>query len=88
MPSSPPGYAFRGPGLDRSELLRERPDDLRARWSAARVLVVDKVVTESDKPARNRQRRLTEIAPGRYACTLSDAISPVQARAEDISKTP
>ena len=41
MPSSPPGYAFRGPGLDRSELLRERPDDLRARWTAARVLVVD-----------------------------------------------
>ncbi|HEY9144555.1 MAG TPA: NADH pyrophosphatase, partial [Arenimonas sp.] len=41
MPSSPPGYAFRGPGLDRSELLRERPDDLRARWPVARVLVVD-----------------------------------------------
>ena len=44
--------------------------------------------TESDKPARNRQRRLTEIAPGRYACTLSDAISPVQSRDEDICKTP
>jgi NAD+ diphosphatase len=41
MATPPPGYAFRGPGLDRSELLRERPDDLRARWSAARVLVVD-----------------------------------------------
>ncbi|HEU0152866.1 MAG TPA: NAD(+) diphosphatase [Arenimonas sp.] len=41
MASSAPGYAFRGPGLDRSELLRERPDDLRARWAAARVLVVD-----------------------------------------------
>ncbi len=41
MATPPPGYAFRGPGLDRSELLRERPDDLRARWAVARVLVVD-----------------------------------------------
>jgi hypothetical protein len=55
-----------------------------ASWSAppARVLVVDQVVTESDKPARKRQWRLTEIAPGRYAGTLSDAISLVEARAE------
>jgi hypothetical protein len=55
-----------------------------ASWSVppARVLVVDQVVTESDKPARKRQWRLTEIAPGRYAGTLSDAISPVEARAE------
>ncbi|MFY2762822.1 NAD(+) diphosphatase [Arenimonas sp. MALMAid1274] len=41
MGATPPGYAFRGPGLDRSELLRERPDDLRARWANARVMVVD-----------------------------------------------
>ena len=41
MAGTPPGYAFRGPGLDRSELLRERPDDLKARWARARVLVVD-----------------------------------------------
>jgi len=36
-----PGYAFRDPGLDRAELLRERPDELDARWPSARVLVVD-----------------------------------------------
>ena len=41
MGTTPPGFAFRGPGLDRSELMRERPDDLRARWARARVLVVD-----------------------------------------------
>lgn len=41
MGPSAPGYAFRGPGLDRSELLRERPDDLRVRWANARVLVLD-----------------------------------------------
>lgn len=41
MVPTPPGYAFCGPGLDRSELLRERPDDLKARWPLARVLVVD-----------------------------------------------
>jgi NAD+ diphosphatase len=38
---APPGYAFRGPGLDRSELVRESPDELRGRWLRARVLVVD-----------------------------------------------
>ena len=36
-----PGFAFRGPGLDRSELLRERPDELRRRWPQARVVIVD-----------------------------------------------
>ncbi len=41
MAGTPAGYAFRGPGLDRSELMRERPDDLRVRWAHARVLVLD-----------------------------------------------
>jgi NAD+ diphosphatase len=36
-----PGFAFRGPGLDRSELLRENPDELRRRWPSAAVVVVD-----------------------------------------------
>lgn len=39
--SPAPGYAFRGPGLDRAELLRENPERLRQHWPAARVLVVD-----------------------------------------------
>lgn len=55
-----------------------------ALWAepARRVLVLDQVVREGDKPARQRQWRLTEVAPGRYEGTLTDAISPVTARAE------
>lgn len=55
-----------------------------ASWAAppSRVLVLDQVVTEGDKPARKRQWRLTEAAPGHYTGSLSDAISPVEARTE------
>lgn len=41
MSAVPPGFAFRGPGLDRAELLRDDPAGLDARWPGARVLVVD-----------------------------------------------
>jgi NAD+ diphosphatase len=41
MSADTPGYAFRGPGLDRAELLRDRADELAARWADAHVLVVD-----------------------------------------------
>lgn len=41
MAAVPPGFAFRGPGLDRAELLRDDPAGLDARWPGARVLVVD-----------------------------------------------
>jgi hypothetical protein len=53
-------------------------------WAAPprQVLVLDQVVTEGDKPLRQRQWRLTEVAPGRYEGTLSEAIGPVEARAE------
>jgi hypothetical protein len=55
-----------------------------AAWAAPpqRVLVLDQVVNEGDKPPRKRQWRLTEVAPGRYTGTLSDAISPVEARSQ------
>lgn len=55
-----------------------------AAWAAppVRVLVLDQTVHEGDKPPRQRQWRLTEVAPGRYEGTLSDAIGPVEARAE------
>lgn len=39
--STEPGYAFRGPGLDRAELWREDSAKLLAHWPAARVVVVD-----------------------------------------------
>jgi len=50
-----------------------------AAWAAPprRVLVVDQTIREGEKPARTRQWRLHEVAPGRYEGTLSDAISPV-----------
>lgn len=55
-----------------------------AAWAAppARVLVLDQTVHEGDKRPRGRQWRLTEVAPGRYSGTLSDAIGPVEAQAE------
>lgn len=55
-----------------------------AGWAAPpqRVLVLDQVVREGDKPARTRQWRIHEIAPGRYDGTLSDAVSPITGRAE------
>jgi hypothetical protein len=53
-------------------------------WAAPprRVLVIDQVVTEGDKPPRSRQWRIHEVAPGRYEGTLSDAISPVEGRVD------
>ena len=41
MTTVEPGYGFRGPGLDRSEDLREDAAALDARWPGACVLVVD-----------------------------------------------
>lgn len=51
-----------------------------AGWAAppARVLVLDQVVAEGDKPPRKRRWRLREIAPGRYAGSLTGALSPVE----------
>lgn len=61
-----------------TEALRESAWDAPPR----RVLVLDQTVREGDKPARTRQWRLHEVAPGRYEGTLSDAISPVTGEAE------
>ena len=55
-----------------------------AAWAAPprRVLVVDQTIREGEKPARTRQWRLHEVAPGRFEGTLSDAISPVTGYAQ------
>lgn len=45
-------------------------------------LVLDQVVTEGEKPPRHRQWRLRQIAPGRYAGTLSDATGAVTAETQ------
>jgi hypothetical protein len=41
-------------------------------------LVLDQVVTEGDKPPRDRRWHLRRVAPGRYAGTLTDARGPVE----------
>ena len=63
-------------------IVQETPRE--AAWAPPprRVLVIDQLVIEGDKPARKRQWRIHEIAPGRYAGTLSGAISPIEGRAE------
>lgn len=55
-----------------------------AAWAAPerRVLVLDQTIREGEKPPRTRQWRLTEIAPGRYEGTLTDAIGPVRGRTQ------
>lgn len=40
-------------------------------------VVLDQQIAEQGKPARSRSWRLREVAPGRYAGTLSDADGPV-----------
>jgi hypothetical protein len=54
-----------------------------ASWASPprNVLVLDQTVREGEKPARQRQWRLTETAPGRYEGTLTDAIGPVRGTA-------
>ena len=41
------------------------------------VLVVDQIVLDGAKPPKHRAWRISEIAPGRYAGTLSDAAGPI-----------
>lgn len=67
-----------GSGRIEQEVVRE------AGWAAAprRVLLLDQVVHEGDKPARKRQWRLHAAGPGVYEGTLSGAASPVTARSE------
>jgi hypothetical protein len=40
-------------------------------------LILDQKIVEGAKPPRTRQWRIREVAPGRYAGTLSDAAGPV-----------
>jgi len=41
-------------------------------------IVVDQIITEPGRKATTRQWRLREVAPGRYAGSLSDAAGPVE----------
>lgn len=49
----------------------------RGRREADGALVLEQTIEEEGSPARNRTWRIREIAPGRYAGSLSDAAGPV-----------
>jgi|GEM_PF-344979 len=65
----------------RGRIVEEVSRDVNWAIPPRRVLVLDQVVHEGDKPPRKRQWRLEEVAPGRYEGTLSDAITPVRGHA-------
>lgn len=44
-------------------------------------LTVDQTIAEEGRPVRTRSWRLRQVAPGRYAGTLSDAAGPVAGEA-------
>lgn len=51
------------------------------RIGAGETLSVHQTIVEGDKPARTREWRIREVAPGRYSGTLSDASGPVTGEA-------
>ena len=53
----------------------------RGRIAPDGTLVLDQTVIEGAKPPRERRWRIREVAPGRYAGTLSDAAGPVTGEA-------
>lgn len=60
-------------------LRKARPVSVRGTGRIDRdgVLTLDQIVTEGDKPPRPRQWRLRQVAPGRFAGSLTDARGPV-----------
>jgi hypothetical protein len=45
------------------------------------ILVLRQTIRQGDQPAREREWRIREVGPGRYAGTLSDAAGPVAGEA-------
>src|SRR5690606_13158531 len=77
MTAPAPGFAFRGPGLDRCELLRDDPGELAARWPGARVLVVDadghaRFHGDAEAPELPRGAALASALPAAAAFLGSD----------------
>ncbi|WP_310102042.1 DUF3833 family protein [Sphingomonas sp. BE138] len=60
-------------------LRARRPVSVRGtgRIGADGSLTLDQIVVEGDKPPRQRRWLLRQVAPGRYAGTLTDARGPV-----------
>jgi hypothetical protein len=53
----------------------------RGRAEPDGVIALDQIIWEQGKPARSRSWRLRQVAPGRYAGTLSDAAGPITGEA-------
>jgi hypothetical protein len=49
----------------------------RGRAQPDGAIALDQTIWEEGKPARSRSWRLRQVAPGRYAGTLSDAAGPI-----------
>ena len=89
-PGAPPFPTFRffagateGRGRLRVALHRTVPIMVhgRGRIEQDGTLVLDQTVIEGAKPPRDRRWRIREVAPGRFAGTLSDAAGPVTGEA-------
>ena len=50
----------------------------RGRTEPDGAIALDQTIWEEGKPARSRSWRLHQVAPGRYAGTLSDAATPIK----------
>ncbi len=72
--------ASAGEGRLKIAFRRTRPVHVESSGHRAEdgTIVVDQVITEPGRKTRTRQWRLREVAPGRYAGSLSDATGPVE----------
>jgi hypothetical protein len=52
----------------------------RGRIEPDGTLVLRQIIEQSGKPARQREWRMWEVSPGRYAGTLTDASGPVKGK--------
>ncbi|MBL0965381.1 DUF3833 family protein [Blastomonas sp. UPD001] len=72
--------ASAGEGRLKIAFRRTRPVHVESSGHRAEdgTIVVDQVITEPGRKTSTRQWRLREVAPGRYAGSLSDATGPVE----------
>lgn len=72
--------ASAGEGRLRIAFRKTRPVHVQSSGYRAEdgTIVVDQIITEPGRKATTRQWRLREVAPGRYAGSLSDAAGPVE----------
>jgi hypothetical protein len=79
-------FAGRTQGEGRLAVMMSGPRQVRVssvgRLAPDGAIILDQSVEEQGKPARTRSWNLREVAPGRFAGTLSDAAGPVAGKAD------